>query len=67
MKKILSLCVVMSIAFLIKAATIDELRTPDFSGLNASEQEVDALRFLYAYMPLADVTDYPIDFYLENV
>ena len=67
MKKILSLCVVMSIAFLIKAATIDELRTPDFSGLNASEQEMDALRFLYAYMPLADVTDYPIDFYLENV
>ena len=67
MKKILSLCVVMSIAFLIKAATIDELRTPDFSGLNVSEQEMDALRFLYAYMPLADVTDYPIDFYLENV
>lgn len=67
MKKILSFCVVMSIAFLIKAATIDELRTPDFSGLNASEQEMDALRFLYAYMPLADVTDYPIDFYLENV
>ena len=67
MKKILSLCVVMSIAFLIKAATIDELRTPDFSCLNVSEQEMDALRFLYAYMPLADVTDYPIDFYLENV
>ncbi len=67
MKKILSLCVVMSIAFLIKAATIDELRTTDFSGLNVSEQEMDALRFLYAYMPLADVTDYPIDFYLENV
>ncbi len=67
MKKILSLCVVMSIAFLIKAATIDELRTPDFSGLDVSEQEMDALRFLYAYMPLADVTDYPIDFYLENV
>ena len=36
-------------------------------GLNVNEQEMEALRFLYAYMPLADVTDYPIEFYLENV
>ena len=34
-------------------------------GLSAQEQE--ALEFLYAYMPLADVTDYSTDFYLENV
>ncbi len=32
-----------------------------------SAQEKDALEFLYAYMPVADVTDYPIDFYLRNV
>ena len=32
-----------------------------------SAQEKDALQFLYAYMPLADVTDYPADFYLRNV
>ncbi|MDD7530296.1 MAG: transglutaminase domain-containing protein [Prevotellaceae bacterium] len=29
--------------------------------------ESDALKFLYAYMPVADMTDYPTDFYLENV
>ena len=34
-------------------------------GLSA--QEKDALQFLYAYMPLADVTDYPTDFYVQNV
>ena len=30
-------------------------------------QERQALEFLYAYMPLADVTDYSTEFYLENV
>ena len=29
--------------------------------------EIEALEFLYAYMPLADVTDYPTDYYLQNV
>ena len=33
--------------------------------LTADEQE--ALKFLYAYMPLADVTDYPTSFYANNV
>ena len=31
----------------------------------ADEQE--ALKFLYAYMPLADVTDYPTSFFADNV
>ena len=34
---------------------------------NISAQEKEALEFLYAYMPLADVTDYPAEFYLANV
>ena len=34
-------------------------------GLSA--QEIEALEFLYAYMPLADVTDYSTDFYIQNV
>ena len=34
-------------------------------NLTADEQE--ALKFLYAYMPLADVTDYPTSFYADNV
>ena len=34
-------------------------------NLTANEQE--ALKFLYAYMPLADVTDYPTSFFADNV
>ena len=34
-------------------------------GISAQERE--ALQFLYAYMPLADLTDYPAEFYLANV
>ena len=30
-------------------------------------EEEEALKFLYAYMPLADITDYTPAFYLENV
>lgn len=33
--------------------------------LKAEEQE--ALQFLYAYMPVADVTDYPTAFFLQNI
>lgn len=51
----------------VHAATVEELRTPKLSGLSVTDQEREALGFLYAYMPLADVTDYPIDFHLENV
>ena len=50
-----------------KAKTIEELRTPDVSGMNVNEQELEALQFLYAYMPLADVTDYTVQFHLDNV
>ena len=32
-----------------------------------SAQEKDALQFLYAYMPLADITDYSPEFYLQSV
>ena len=49
------------------AATIEELRTPDVTGLDVSQQELEALQFLYKYMPLADVTDYSVQFHLENV
>jgi transglutaminase-like putative cysteine protease len=52
---------------LAQAATIEQLRTPDVTGLNVNEQEKAALQFLYAYMPLADITDYPVEFHLENV
>lgn len=32
-----------------------------------SNEEKDALTFLYAYMPVGDITDYSGEFYLENV
>jgi transglutaminase-like putative cysteine protease len=69
MKKLLVLlsCVVVASFSLVKAATVEELRTPDVTGLNVNDQEMEALKFLYAYMPLADVTDYSVQFFLENV
>ena len=39
----------------------------DEIALVKDEREADALRFLYAYMPLADITDYPVEFHLRNV
>ena len=68
MKKVLIiLCLAMAVNGWCRAATVEELRNPDMTGLMASEQEKEALRFLYQYMPLADVTDYPLEFHLENV
>lgn len=37
----------------------------DDASLTAYERE--ALEFLYAYMPLADITDYPDEFHLMNI
>ena len=68
MKRLLSiLWMVVCIASGALSATIEELRTPVVSGLDVNQQEMDALRFLYAYMPLADVTDYSVQFHLENI
>ena len=39
----------------------------DIKGLKLTNDELDALHFLYAYMPVADVTDYPTRFYVENI
>lgn len=39
----------------------------DIRGLNVNDTELQALRFLYAYMPVADITDYPTAFYLDNI
>ena len=68
MRKIFVLIsMVLTVGCTIGAATIEELRKPDLSGLNVNEQEKSAMEFLYAYMPLADVTDYSVQFHLENV
>lgn len=39
----------------------------NFDGLSSTQEETEALRFLYAYMPLADITDYPASFHLDNI
>ena len=36
-------------------------------GIKLTSDEREALEFLYAYMPLADVTDYPTAFFANNV
>ena len=36
-------------------------------GLHASAEEQEALHFLYAYMPVADATDYPTSYHLSNI
>jgi transglutaminase-like putative cysteine protease len=36
-------------------------------NLNLSPEQSEALKFLYAYMPLNDMADYNGDFFLENV
>lgn len=53
-------------AFAAKEAIVGVQYT---EGINliADTEEKEALRFLYAYMPLADITDYPLDFHLQNV
>ena len=43
------------------------LTAPRSAASSISPQEREALEFLYAYMPLADVTDYPTDYYLQNI
>ena len=35
--------------------------------LLSNSYEAEALKFLFAYMPLADITDYPTKFHLQNV
>lgn len=39
----------------------------DTASLNVTEEESEALRFLYAYMPVADATDYSTAFHLGNI
>ena len=36
-------------------------------SLLLTTEEKEALKFLYAYMPLADLTDYPLDYYIDCV
>ena len=35
--------------------------------MGRSQEEREALTFLYAYMPLADAVDYPAEYFLDQV
>lgn len=52
-------------AYYNKVKTMGDLW--QISKLKPSNEETEALRFLYAYMPTADITDYPATFELKNV
>ena len=67
MKKLFVLLIAVAMVSIIMNATVEELRQPNVAGLSVNQQEMEALQFLYAYMPLADVTDYPVEFHLQNV
>lgn len=51
------------------ARRTDMASTPYFALFNTEmpADKADALKMLYAYMPLPDVTDYTADFFIENV
>ena len=67
MKRLFVLLIAVAMVSIIMNATVEELRQPNIAGLSVNQQEMEALQFLYAYMPLADVTDYPVEFHLQNV
>lgn len=52
--------------FLQKQALMPEGNLFTIFQANLTDYEREALEFLYAYMPLADITDYPGDFHLMN-
>ena len=45
----------------------DKMGTALNDGELLSQEELEALEFLYAYMPLADAVDYPASYYLDQV
>ena len=53
------------------ARTLTQERTEELSKIMADEnislEEKEALKFLYAYMPLSDIADYSAEFFLEQV
>ncbi len=40
---------------------------PSLDTLELNDEEREALEFLYAYMPVGDVGDYSVDFFVDNV
>lgn len=50
-----------------RAASLNQGDLFKVFGQEMTEQQREALTFLYAYMPLGDITDYSGEFFLENI
>jgi hypothetical protein len=48
-------------------AIFDKTGQDLYNGDILSQEEREALTFLYAYMPLADAVDYPAEYFLDQV
>lgn len=53
--------------FEARKAAIQQPDLYNVFGTDMTDEERKAMEFLYAYMPLPDMTDYSGDFYLDNV
>ena len=53
--------------FQAKQAALPNGNLFDVFNQSMTPQEKEAMTFLYAYMPIGDITDYSGDFYLRNV
>ena len=38
----------------------------DFESMDVSPDAKEALQFLYAYMPLGDIVNHPVEYYLDH-
>lgn len=50
-----------------RKATFEDRGLFDFQDLDLSSYERDAMTFLYAYMPLGDITDHTPEYWLKNI
>lgn len=53
--------------FAVKKEVMDRGNLFDVFQQEMTQEEREALQFLYAYMPICDISDYPGDFFLNNV
>lgn len=53
--------------FDVRVASLNQGNLFEVFEQEMSDRQREAMTFLYAYMPLGDITDYPGEFFLENI
>lgn len=53
--------------FDVRVASLNQGNLFEVFGREMSDRQREAMTFLYAYMPLGDITDYSGEFFLENI